>query len=30
MTGLAPAPHAPRIVSAPEIQRDPLRRPTYR
>jgi cytochrome P450 len=29
MTGLAPAPHAPRIVSAPEIQWDPLRPPAY-
>jgi cytochrome P450 len=29
MTGLAPAPHIPRIVSAPEIQWDPLRPPTY-
>ena len=29
MTGLAPAPHAPRIVSAPEVQWDPLRTPAY-
>jgi cytochrome P450 len=29
VTGLAPAPRVPRIVSAPEIQWDPSRPPTY-
>jgi cytochrome P450 len=29
VTGIAMAPLAPRIISAPEIEWDPLRRPTY-